>query len=362
MYIGSRFHALFSDWVHRSLMITSKRIEEVKIDSSAKIIVIDGGSIDDHAFSKAIALRASTVLSDKVWIYIQQPSESVSLELCYREGFDDVIQLATPSSIERAILKGSLLIEQKRHYLEQLDMAQSMARTALTNSSELGTIIRLLADLVKVDDVNDFVYCLIDWFMAQNLTVCIQVRFDEEKFEFSSNSLVKPIESKLLTEGGSGSRIVEFGRKLLFNECHISILIKNMPANDEERMGRLRDHFATISHTCESLLTTMKYKYEHKKRMSCIIRNGIEDFKYQFTHVCEEVFQYMSESRSQLEKFQTKMYDNISEMDLSEEQYNQACQAISDFNQNNEDLDDLNLDLESKLSQLEQKIRIALPS
>lgn len=362
LYIGGRFKHLFPQWFHSSLVVTSQSIEESSIDHLAHIIVIDGGSLNDNAFSQAAALRASTSRTDKVWIYIQHDTQIVSLKNCYKEGFDDVIHQATPDSLEQAILKGSLLIEQKRHYFELLDMAQSMARTALTNSSELGSIIRLLADLVKVDDVHDFSYCLVDWFMALGLSVCIQVRFDEERLEFSSTSVVKPIESKLLTEGRNGGRIVEFGRKLLLNEDHISILIKNMPEHDPEKVGRLRDHFATISHTSESLLKTMKYKLDHKKRMSCIIRNGIEDFKHQFTHVCEEVFRYMSESRSQLEQFKTRMHEKISELDLTDDQYNQACEAISEFNQNSEDLDDFNVDLESKLSQLEQKIRIALPN
>jgi len=41
-------------------------------------------------------------------------------------------------------------------------------------------------------------------------------------------------------------RLYNFGPRMIINDSHVSVLIKNMPLDDEIQVGRLRDILAVI--------------------------------------------------------------------------------------------------------------------
>ena len=360
LYVGERIDSLIPSWVCPSVQVQSDASINNETIDEFDIVIYDGEPYGKEGFIQASLAKSKIDIKRLVWIYIQSSCEQLPLESCYREGFDDVV-LAVPKVIEQSLLRATLLVEQKKHYIEQIGMAQSMARMALTNSSELGSMIRLLADLVKTDDVNQFAYWILDWFANHELNVCLQIRFNGKVYEYSSCSLVRPIENKLLSEGTAADRIVALGKKYLFNESKISFLIKNMPTEDPDKTGRLKDHVATIIHTCESLLGSMKVKLEKKQATQESILSGVNDFKQQLMEVNEEILQYLSSCRNQFDQMKSLLMDHLLAEDLSDSQLDRINQVMSDLNQDNADLDDLNFDLESKISLLEQQIRIALP-
>ncbi len=215
--------------------------------------------------------------------------------------------------------------------------------------------------MVKTEDFTDFGASLLDWFDDFQLKVCIQIRVDGEFFEYSSTSVVRPIETDILKKAVSGERIVTMGQIYLFNEPHISIMVKNMPIEDDERCGRLRDHLAIIIHSSESIIKTIQLKINEKKESDEIINSGLDEFKQQIVHVNEEIFKYINTSKQQYKSLTERVYADLLNLNLSDQQHDQLVQLLGDYNQSNEEFDELNINLESKISMLEQKIRIALP-
>ena len=159
----------------------------------------------------------------------------------------------------------------------------------------------------------------------------------------------------------NGDRIVELGKIYLFNEAHISILIKNMPLNDPDKVGRLRDHIAVIIHTSESIINSIQLKINEKKNSTDLIASGLDEFKQYVKSMNEEMFEYINTSKNQFKTFTSRMQADLLGLDLSDAQYEQLVRLLEEYEGYDEDFNEMNLDIENKITVLEHKIRIALP-
>lgn len=362
LYVGCRIEQFCSEIDFSDIQIDEPESIQEAHRHASEIVVIDGACFSDAPLVHACQIKSQFNSVPRVWIYLAHPKIKEPLEACYKEGFDDVLETLDVLKLEVSLIKATLLFNQRSHHVEQLDLAQNMARTALSNGGELGTLIRLLTNLVGVDNYNDMGMELIDWFEGFQLKVCVQIRGNEsEIFEYATNSIVQPIEVEILSKAKTGDRIVEFGKIYIFNEPSISILIKNMPLDDVDKLGRLKDHIAMIIHSCESIVENINLKNNKRSEKNSIISSGLDDFKQQVMHVNEEVFQYISSSKNQFKLLVDRMYSDLQGLDLTDNQHEQIVEMMEGYGQFDDDFEEINLDIESKLSMLEQRIRVALP-
>ena len=361
LYVGDRLEQFHNDINLADISIESVALAQIKPSSPAEIVVIDGACFDEGPLVHACQIKSQFDSAPRVWIFLAHPELNEPLEACYKEGFDDVVECLEWAKIEVCFIKATLLFNQRCHHIEQLDLAQDMARTALSNGGELGTLIRLLTNLVGVDNYNEMGAALIECLADFQLKVCIQIRNEHEKFEYATNAIVQPIEIEILSKAQAGERIVDLGKIYMFNEPSISILIKNMPAHDADKLGRLKDHIALIIHSSESIINNIKLKQNKNNENNSIISSGLDDFKQQVTRVNEEVFEYLNSSKSHFKLLLERMYSDLMGLDLSDSQHDQIVELMASYGQFDDDFDEINLDIESKLTLLEQKIRVALP-
>lgn len=362
LYVGCRLEQFCNDIDLVDIAIESVESQHVTQSNESEIVVIDGACFDNAPLVHACQIKSQFGSSPRVWIYLAHPEINESLEACYKEGFDDVVESLELAKIEVSFIKATLLFNQRLHHIEQLDLAQNMARTALSNGGELGTLIRLLTDIVGIDNYNEMGAALIHWFEEFQLKVCIQIRNNgAETFEYATSAIVQPIESEILSKAETGERIVEFGKIYIFNESNISVLIKNMPLDDMDKVGRLKDHIAIVIHSSESIINNIQLKQNKKIERNNAVSSGLNDFKQQVVRVNEEVFEYLSSSKSHFKLLLDRMYSDLLGMDLTDSQHDQIVEMIGSYGQFDDDFDEINLDIENKLSLLEQTIRVALP-
>ena len=164
LYVGCRLEQFGNDINLVDIAIENVDSHQANQSIQSEIVVIDGACFDHSPLVHACQIKSQFGSSPRVWIYLAHPEINESLEACYKEGFDDVIESLELAAIEVSFIKATLLFNQRSHHIEQLDLAQNMARTALSNGGELGTLIKLLTNIVGVDNYNDLGTALIDWF------------------------------------------------------------------------------------------------------------------------------------------------------------------------------------------------------
>lgn len=121
-----------------------------------------------------------------------------------------------------------------------------IAMTAMKGAGEQATIIHFLRNSGGCESLSGLARLVVASAGQYGLSSTVQIRTPWENIEESTSGQVPPLEKEMLFVLKNGARITQHGKRLVLNFGPISLLVKNMPLDDEDKCGRLRDHLALI--------------------------------------------------------------------------------------------------------------------
>jgi len=253
-------------------------------------------------------ISAQTSLEDKLKGYAAGGHDYINKPVMFDE-LKQKIELAVKQSASIKALN------------QNVKFATDTAMTAMSNNSELGIIVNFMESSFQSDDSHTLLQTLLDSVSQYQLVSCLQLRIDNETINGCSTNL-KPsnLEKNLLSNGKDAKRIVTLGKRALYNSPRVSLLIRNMPTEDEGMYGRLADHLATIVVAADSRCAHIELQQQKSSARNKLLDNvlGIADeeiIKVQalFKNFQEEATKTMSLLHSDIE-------NSLSQFSLSEEQ------------------------------------------
>jgi CheY-like chemotaxis protein len=183
-------------------------------------------------------------------------------------GNDYVVKPFTPdillSKVNQAI--------HRRKMLEQASQsAQGLAMEAMTSMGELGTVINFLKSSFRAANLDALANLLISFLGRFDLNVCIQLRTEFNQKNYATQSPLTPIEEELLSRTAKMStRFAERGSRMFINYEHASLIVKNMPTDDDLKMGRLRDNLAIMIEAADEKLSLLALEEETQVALNYI--------------------------------------------------------------------------------------------
>jgi len=165
----------------------------------------------------------------------------------YEAGGDDY--LVKPFNCDELLAKVQNMVafvNQHKELDTQLQGARDMSMMVLTNSGEMGVIVNFIRQTFECADVESLSSAAFEALEQLDLDGTVQY-FDENQTigTYDSNGSYKPVEGELLELARSKGRIFNFNQRSIFNFPNSSLLIKNMP-EDEEIKGRFLDHICML--------------------------------------------------------------------------------------------------------------------
>ncbi len=160
----------------------------------------------------------------------------------YEVGADDYI--VKPFEAEFLLTRVNVLIKyhlEKKELQQQYLLAQSTAITAMTGAGELAMAMRFLEKSLTHQNINDLAQGLLDSLDQLSLNCCVMIVEGNQHLWYSSDSSVSPLEKELIEMCDKETRFLDFGGRTIINYPRISLLVKNMPLDDLERYGRIKD-------------------------------------------------------------------------------------------------------------------------
>lgn len=83
------------------------------------------------------------------------------------------------------------------------------------------------------------------------------------------DGLASPLEASVLEKSAGMGRIFQFGRRMVVNYSFVSVLILDVP-RDEEEAGKLRDNIAILAESAEAIAETIVMRQESAKRAEAL--------------------------------------------------------------------------------------------
>lgn len=205
-----------------------------------------------NGYETCRTLRARTSGNDIPVIFVSAHDTAPERVAAYEAGGDDFLTKPITAHELRHKLKGSIEHRvQLRELSAQSSTAQQVAFTAMISMGDLGVVIEFLRHSTNHKTYEAIADQLIDAMAAWGLQGIVQVRGRNGHLDRSSAGNMSPLQTSVLDTMRDIGRIFEFGSRAIINYAHVSLLIQNLPTEDPDKVGRLRDHLAVLAESAD---------------------------------------------------------------------------------------------------------------
>ena len=222
----------------------------------------------------------------------------------------------------KSILRNHILRKKSLDSKDQkLSDLRSINWSMLKNTSEMGELLRFSQGIANVKDEVAFIDHLFTTLTNLELASTVLLRITSG--EIIARSDGKPftlIEKELLDMAHSGNRITASGNKYLFRGDNLILLIRNMPVDDEELLGRLRDHLCVLLDSAEASILLINAEKERKMAQTDKTNEILQAISDEFEVVTRTVDEIHKQAHASIENLAIAMEHAFAVMDLTEDQ------------------------------------------
>lgn len=198
-------------------------------------------------------LKADPATADIPVVFVSAHDEPNDRLKGYEAGGEDyVVKPFDGAELEAKLLRLLAIVAERSALREQASFASSTAMTAMTSMSELGALLETMKSFGACSDCRALAGAAITGLAAYGLRGTVQVRIPGEVVTRTGAGEASPLEASVIGHMANMERITQFKSRLAITYKSISLLVHDMPVDDQDRCGRLRDHLAMLAEGAEA--------------------------------------------------------------------------------------------------------------
>ena len=228
-----------------------KALEFAAKNPPPDIILLDVMMPDMDGYETCRRLKDHPVTRDIDVIFVSARDTLEEKLAGYDAGCSDY--LVKPVQPEELLQKVKLAINNKYIRAE----AGQVAMVAISSAGEQGVVLDFMRRSFSVDSVEALADLIVEATASYGLENSVEIRCHQQTVHRSTKKPIPPIEVELFKRLRDRDRIMTFSKRAIFNFGPVSLLIKNMP-DDEEKCGRLRDHLAILLEAAQARLGSLE--------------------------------------------------------------------------------------------------------
>jgi len=236
-------------------------------------------------------------------------SSSLDIQLrAFDAGGEDII--TKPFASEILLRKISLAIQRKRKQDKEnieKNLLHSMAMNFLSAVGEHGVLQKFMQASLNSGSHKELGQHLVEAIQDFGLDNCVLIRGDESMI-LTSHGEPSAIEISILEQSSSIGRIFQFKSRLVVNFERVSAIVTNMPLDDLEKAGRIRDNIAMLVEMTGTMCENVDIRQASKIRAEQM--QVALSTSYQETTLLNEM---RHQAQADLRMLLQKLVDDVSE-------------------------------------------------
>jgi len=283
------------------------------------MVIIDMTDSSDTNLDICKHLKSDDKFEDLPIIIYCAANSQLDAMAYFDAGADDIIDATISKQDLLARLNKSVFHTiANRQLKSRLKQANEMAFSAMSDTSDLGVNIQFLVHCHECSNLDELAMLLFRSLSHYQLSCSLQLRSAFETKDSEENGLAKDLESRLLWELKDRGRYVDFGRRCVMNYGGVSLLVKNMPA-DEKRFGTVKDNVFALLQGADARVNSID-----SSRMLEMERDVMKGMSIKMQDVMEQVDnryqEVMRRCADLVEDMAVRVDESILFLDLTESQ------------------------------------------
>ncbi|OUR72150.1 hypothetical protein A9Q78_07525 [Methylophaga sp. 41_12_T18] len=270
----------------------------------------------------------------------------------YKVGAEDYI--TKPFQEQELQIKIELILasmQAKATLQESSTEAMNMAMTAMTSASEVGQILQFIRDSYTVDSYDDLAQLTLDLYETYGLQILLRIKTKLNSFYYSHLGTVTDREKSVFELVADKGRFIDFGRRTAMNYDNFALIVNDMPVDDAEKYGRIKDNMGIMGEAVEARAITLATELHLEER-----RHALDALMARAETMIAEIKLEHSENSYQNGQILNDLLENVEEafltLGLSDKQEEELINLLNATQQASTQLYDNGLNLDEKLASI----------
>jgi len=261
---------------------------DAALASKPDIILLDVEMPGANGYEVCEEIRSNDNLTDIAIVFLSSQCSLRERLQGYEVGADDY--LTKPFESEHLVARLNVLgkyQEERKEMQAKYQLAQKTALTALIGTSEISLVMQFMEKIMGHNSVEEVAMGLIEITDKFSIDCCLCIAKEHtENAWYSSDGTVSPIEKELVEMSDKSTRFLDFGCRTVIHFAPASMLVRNMPLEDMDKYGRIKDLLPV-------LLSVVNSKLSSIETYVALIEQS-EELRLSFRNIKKQLFQLAS--------------------------------------------------------------------
>jgi DNA-binding response OmpR family regulator len=186
-------------------------------------------------------------------------------------GEDFIVKPFAPEELLDKIRVAQRIVQDKESLRAQVHAAEQLTALVLTSMEESGVVLQFLGKIAGATSEQEVAEGFLHLLDAYRLDGAVQTRVGERSHTLSAQGVDLPLEVSIVNHVRNMERIFEFKTRSVFNFEKVTVLVNNMPLNDPDFCGRIRDNLAIAAQGADGRLAALEVEeINHRNRQGIL--------------------------------------------------------------------------------------------
>ncbi len=283
-----------------------------------KVVVVDMAVSQDLDLSYCEKLLSYNELKDMPLVLLTRSQAGRDKLKAFEIGCDDFIEsVVSPEETCARITRSIFHRIATEQISSRLEIANQAAHSAMVDNSDLGANLQFLLSVHNCDNLDELGQQFFSIIERYGLKCSLQMRSVMGDKNMEAHGMAKDLETQLLSQMAESGRYVDFGKRTICNYDKVSLLIKNMPVDDMEKYGAIKDNTFCLVQGLNARIHALEDKYRIEQEKEALKRLS-QDVKTVMVKLKDSYQDVMRSIANQVESTSNIIQDRIPALALME--------------------------------------------
>ena len=261
--LGENYHIIAAESAADALMLLKKE--------RPSLILMDVEMPGMDGYEACRRFKDMDAMSGVPVIFVSAHDQIEERLKGYEAGGEDyVIKPFIPQELEAKVAQLLKATAERTSLKEMANYATSTAMTAMTSMSEMGALLESLKHFNACQDYKSLADAILAGLSLYGLQGAARILFKGGELTRTNQGDATPLEMSVISHMAGMDRITQFKSRMSITYTHAALLVNDMPVDDPDRCGRLRDYLAMLVEGAEVRTQGIMVALESQRRGEAI--------------------------------------------------------------------------------------------